>query len=164
MRRQLADHLLASLSDGSTELLLAVEANMAPDAESGTESMDTGGALNDLTEKYNAYRPFGVNGGKGAWVDPYALVALAKIYRVDFAILYPDASWTVIRERDGHPAPNCARIALLQTPARPASRRGRESGEGRSPRLNHTASEELNNGSGHFMALRLLGSDEEPNR
>lgn len=89
MRHRLADHLIASLESGSTELLLAIEANMAPDSDDELdEGMDASmahtKAMRDLREKYNGYR---ARGDGQRVLDPYALVALAKIYDVDFAVL-----------------------------------------------------------------------------
>lgn len=64
-----------------------------------------------------------------------------------------------MREQEGQAAPNCARVALLQTA--PISRAAQKP-EGRRPRLSRDDAEALNNGSGHYMALRLLEPTQEP--
>lgn len=68
-------------------------------------------AQGDLVERNEKFRPSGRHGG--SWVDNGTLVALARHYHFDAYILNPDASFTVVEEKEGHQAPHIARIALV---------------------------------------------------
>lgn len=160
MRGRLADHLLAELQTGTVALEIEVDRNMPgdPDAVRPVEGLDAedayAKAIVDLTAPHSKYWLRGPH--DGAWIDFVAILSLAKIYRLDFAILNPNASWTVVRELEGQAAPNYARMALLQTPSlRRSTDKNRLSSEQR---------EAVSNGSGHFMALRFLGPAEVPPR